>query len=180
MMMQDDDMPAIGRRIKKVRQRLKLQQREFAKSLGTAHSYISKIETGNANPGPSLFLRLSKEFNVSIEYLFSGSGDMFRKQTKINADKLEHIDLANDLQSMEDLVWLMEHSPFVKNTVLGFGLKFAAENESLIKNSILKNLTSFTSDKKNIKKAVTVRRSVEVLWKIDRIGSTGRRGDFNS
>lgn len=148
MMNMDDEMFAIGERIKKVRQRLKLQQREFARSLGMAHSYISKIETGNANPGPSLFLRLSKEFDVSIEYLFSGSGDMFLKQTKISADKLEHIDLANDLQSMEDLVWLMEHSPFVKNTVLGFGLKFAAENETLIKKSILKTLTTTSGKKK--------------------------------
>ncbi len=146
--MQDDDILAIGKRIKKTRRRLKLQQREFAKSLGIAHSYISKIETGNANPGPSLFLGLSKEFDISIEYLFTGSGDMFRKHAVIDGDKFEHIDLANDLQSIDDLVWLMEHSPFVKNTVLGFGLKFAAENEALIKKSILKTLPA-TGEKKN-------------------------------
>ncbi len=149
MMMRSDDIIAIGKRIKTVRQHLKMQQREFAKSLGTAHSYISKIEAGGANPGPSLFLGLSRAFNISIEYLFNGSGDMFRKQTKVDTAAFENIDLANDLHSLGDLLWLMEHSPFVKNTVLGFGLKFVAENEALIKKSILKTLATTTAKKNN-------------------------------
>ena len=149
-MTQRDDIRVIGERIKKIRRHLKMQQREFAKSLGTAHSYISKVETGGANPGPLLFLGLSRVFDVSIEYLFIGSGDMFRKLSKFDAAAFENIDLANDLHSLDDLLWLMEHAPFVKTNVLGFGLKFAAENEVLIKKTILKTLTAAV-DKKNNK-----------------------------
>lgn len=59
-------------RIKKIRKNLKLTQEEFGKRLGVTRNAIANIESGRVTPS-NLFLNLlSKEFNISKEWIETG------------------------------------------------------------------------------------------------------------
>ena len=69
-------MIAIGERVKEVRKALKFQQKEMAAGLKMSVSYLSEIESAHAKPGPEFFITFSGTYNVSLEYLLLGRGDM--------------------------------------------------------------------------------------------------------
>lgn len=143
--MKKDNVIAIGKRIKEVRKLFRLSQKELAENLGMSSSYLSEIENGIANPGPEFFLKLSNEHNVSMDYLFHGIGNIILgSHQKIQE---EEFDFEEDIYSIEKLVWLMNHSPFYKNTILSFASKFFLDNEGIIKKSIEKN--KMKKEKKN-------------------------------
>ena len=135
--MKKDNFTAIGKRVREVRNYFRLSQVEMAENLDMAPSYLSEIECGKANPGPEFFLKLSNDYNVSMDYLFHGIGSMFiGSHLKIQE---EEFDFNEDIYSIEKLVWLMSHSQFYKNTILSFASKFLLDNERIIKKSIEKN-----------------------------------------
>ncbi|MBS1068823.1 helix-turn-helix domain-containing protein [Gluconobacter cerinus] len=65
----------ISDRIKSLRKRLNMKQADFVAGLNISRSYLSKLETGEEQPGRDLLIRMSHEFNVSLDWLTSGSGD---------------------------------------------------------------------------------------------------------
>jgi len=117
---------------------LRLSQRELAESFHMSCSYLSEIENGKGNPGPEFFLKLSDDYNVRIEYLFHGIGEMFYG-TQRTIDS-EEFDFSENVDTIGKVVWLMEHSPFFKNTILGFASKFLLDNERILKRSIEKHI----------------------------------------
>lgn len=50
-------------------------QESFAEALGVKQQYVSKWETGFNDPGAESLVKLSKFFNVSIDYLLDQSPD---------------------------------------------------------------------------------------------------------
>jgi transcriptional regulator with XRE-family HTH domain len=132
-----ESLIAIGQRIKALRKHLRISQRELAESFHMSCSYLSEIENGKGNPGPEFFLKLSDDYNVRIEYLFHGTGEMFYG-TQRTTDS-EEFDFNENVDTIGKVVWLMEHSPFFKNTILGFASKFLLDNERILKRSIEKN-----------------------------------------
>ncbi len=127
----------IGQRIKAIRGTLRLSQREMAVALNTSASYLSEIEGGKANPGPGFFLDLSVVYDVSIEYVFHGDGEMFY-DPKTRLPRAEFKDIG-EIDSPEKLFWLMNRSAMFKNTMLGYAAKFYMENETIIKKAIRKD-----------------------------------------
>jgi transcriptional regulator with XRE-family HTH domain len=123
----------IGDRIKEIRKKLRLPQKEMAAGLNTSSSYLSEIESGKANPGPGFFLDLSDVYNVSIEYVFHGKGEMFY-DPRTRLLRAEFKDF-NDIDSPEKLFWLMNHSAMFRNTILGYAAMFYLEHEAIIKKS---------------------------------------------
>lgn len=72
-----ENMENIGQRIKELRKRLGLSQREFAKKIGKATISIAKWEAGDRTPDESTLKLIAKEFNVNEEWLKTGKGEMF-------------------------------------------------------------------------------------------------------
>jgi transcriptional regulator with XRE-family HTH domain len=106
----------------------------MAAKLDMADSYLSEIENGKSKVGPEFFLKISNEYNVRIEFIFHGEGDMFYSlKRKIDS---EEFDFKDNIDSIEKIVWLMENSPLVKNTILGFTTKFILDNEETVRKSI--------------------------------------------
>ena len=58
----------IGDKIREIRRKSKLKQVEFVAALDIDRSYLSKIE---CKPGRELLIKMSKEFNVSLDWLTS-------------------------------------------------------------------------------------------------------------
>jgi transcriptional regulator with XRE-family HTH domain len=139
---------AVGKRIKQVREALGLTQKNFVKPLNRKGPFLSQIENGTKkNPGVWIFLQISLVYNVSMDYLFHGTGDMFLNP-KINIDK-DKRDYIEDIDSVEDLIWLFEHSKFFKDSIMGYAGKFKYENEVLIKKSIERYRQKSLQEEKN-------------------------------
>ena len=128
----------IGQRVKAVRRALRYQQKDVAAALNMAAGYLSDIEAGKANPGPEFFVKFAREYNVNLNYIFLGIGDML-----LDADRemiVREFNFDEEVDSVEKLNWLMEHSSFFKNTMLSLATKTILENEPLVRKSLQKNL----------------------------------------
>ena len=135
----------IGQRVKAVRRALRYQQKDVAAALDMAAGYLSEIEAGKANPGPEFFVKFALEYNVNLNYIFLGIGDML-----LGADRkmtIREFNFDEEVDSVEKLNWLMEHSSFFKNAILSLASKTLLENEALINRSIQKK-TSAKEEKK--------------------------------
>lgn len=63
-------------RIKEIRKSLKLSQTDFGKRLGASRDVINNIENGRNEPTEIILKLISKEFNISLDWLENGEGDM--------------------------------------------------------------------------------------------------------
>lgn len=68
-------------RIKELRTSLGLTQQRFADRLGLKRQTIASYEIGNITPSDSTILLICKEFNISEEWLRTGTGEMYNIQT---------------------------------------------------------------------------------------------------
>lgn len=135
----------IGQRVKAVRRALRYQQKDVAAALDMAAGYLSEIEAGKANPGPEFFVKFAREYNVNLNYIFLGIGDML-----LGADRkmtIREFNFDEEVDSIEKLNWLMEHSSFFKNAILSLASKTLLENEALINRSIQKKTSAKEEEK---------------------------------
>ena len=70
-------MGDIGQRIKQIREKLGLSQREFAEKIGKSRIGVAQWEAGKRTPDESTLKLIAKEFGVSEEWLKKGEGEMF-------------------------------------------------------------------------------------------------------
>lgn len=63
----------IGIRLKELRQKLKLTQKELAKKIEKEldHTYIGKIEREEQNPSLNVLKRIADSLNINMEYFFT-------------------------------------------------------------------------------------------------------------
>ena len=69
-------------RIKKIRKELDLTQQEFADRLGVKRGGIANYEIGRNEPTDSVISLICREFNINEDWLRTGQGEMFIKQTR--------------------------------------------------------------------------------------------------
>ena len=69
-------------RIKKIRKELDLTQQEFADRIGIARGNVGAYEVGKNAPSDAVISLICREFNVSENWLRTGEGEMFIKQTR--------------------------------------------------------------------------------------------------
>jgi len=78
----------VGKRFHAFRKCLKLTQEELAKVIDCDHSSISLYERDKQKPSYEVLLKLSVTHNLSIDWLYTGNGEMFLKshpENSINA-----------------------------------------------------------------------------------------------
>lgn len=69
-------------RIKKIRKELDLTQQEFSDKTGIPRDSIGGYETGRRNPSEAAISLICTKCNVNEEWLRTGNGEMFVKQTR--------------------------------------------------------------------------------------------------
>ncbi|MDR2733014.1 MAG: helix-turn-helix transcriptional regulator [Spirochaetota bacterium] len=89
---------AINRRVKELREKLGLTQRDFSKLLSLSGGYISGVEVNARAVNDRLIKLMISEFGVNEDWLRSGEGEIFAKK-KINEKAARIISLFNDLPS---------------------------------------------------------------------------------
>ena len=127
----------IGDRLKGIRKKLKLHQKEMAAALQIAPSYLCEIEKGNGNPGPELFVRLASEFNVNMNYLFTGNGEMFSDAPlKI---KKQEFEINDDIDTLEKINWLYEKSVVFRGLLISQANKIVYQERETIEHNLRKD-----------------------------------------
>lgn len=148
-----DTIAALGQRVREIRTMLQLSQKKMAELLGISHNYISDIETGKANPGPEFFFKLFRVFNVDLNYVFMGTGDMFyreeAKAREIQCLPLKAFDFTEDLESIEQVAWLMVNSTYFKNMILGTASRMILTDEILVRESIRRTQKKIKGEETN-------------------------------
>lgn len=129
-----DIYAAMGKRIKSVRNKLNISQKDFAASLAMSSCYLSEIEAGSANPSVGFFYRFSDAYNVSLDYLFFGIGYMFRPIEEEDRED-DDIDITC-IRELNGLVWLCEHSSFFYYHIIGEAIRFIFQNQVIIEKDI--------------------------------------------
>ena len=78
------DKEQIGGRVKEVRERLGLSQRNFADLIGFHKNQVGNVELGKSIPSEEFLISIAKKFNISISWLKTGEGEM-----KITGDPVD-------------------------------------------------------------------------------------------
>ena len=63
-------MEQIGKRLRALREGVRLTQVNMAEILGVQQSRINRYETGQSTPSPEVFVRYADYFDVSMDYLY--------------------------------------------------------------------------------------------------------------
>lgn len=67
----------MNKRLRQLRKSLGMSQVDFGERIGVKQSTIAGYESGARIPLDSVIFSICREFNVNIEWLQSGEGDMF-------------------------------------------------------------------------------------------------------
>ena len=98
-------MADINQRIKQLRKKLGIGQREFCKLLSLSGGYIANIEANLREPNERLIKLIVSEFNVNEDWLLTGSGKIFNIKVK-DERAARLLSLFNDLpQKYQDVVF---------------------------------------------------------------------------
>lgn len=63
-------MEQIGKRLRALREGVRLTQVKMAEILGVQQSRINRYETGQSTPSPEVFVKYADYFDVSMDYLY--------------------------------------------------------------------------------------------------------------
>ena len=77
-----------NKRLALARNTLKLTQREFAEKISVASGYVASMEIGNRKVNPRIMKLVSAIFNVSLEWLETGKGEMFYTDTESEIEEI--------------------------------------------------------------------------------------------
>lgn len=76
-----------GDRIRLMREKLNITQKEMAKSLGISQAYLCAVESGKMQANAKVIFGLERIFGVKTEWLAEGEGDVFTKKQPVVAEK---------------------------------------------------------------------------------------------
>lgn len=85
-------------RILEVRKNAGLTQEEFANKINLSKNYIWMMEKGERVPSDRTILEICRKFNVSLEWLTTGKGDMY---TSLPDDVLDNLAIVYKLNEMD-------------------------------------------------------------------------------
>ena len=70
-------MSTIGKRIREVRQALRMSQEEFGAFFNSTKSYISAVENDKSKLSLESLVKLLLNYNVNINFILGGIGELF-------------------------------------------------------------------------------------------------------
>lgn len=83
-----DPRARLGLRIKQLRAAQDITQEEFADRVGMYRTYVSRLESGRANPTLTMLYDIAEAFKVDITQLFAISGQDVPRRVQSKSAKL--------------------------------------------------------------------------------------------
>lgn len=112
----------LGKRIKELRQKLELTQKEFTNELSITSATLSAYEKNTVNPSISVIAEIAEKYNVSVDWLLGLSDNTSIAKLKNYSDVLQNIfQLAislNDLEFDFEGVTIDENEEFKTDTYI--------------------------------------------------------------
>ncbi len=131
----------MGARLRKIRGRLKMSQKDFAKALDITGGYLSTIESGLRNPPFELLHKISQYYDISLNYLALGVGDMFLIDS--HRGLMDRRKIIEDIETLDDLIWVCQRVPMVRYSVMAHATEFFYEHLHLIKSKLEESQKDF-------------------------------------
>lgn len=126
----------LGKRLIKVCRALGIDKKDMAKAAGIVPGYMTDLCKGNrTNPGIAVVYKIAKHYRVSLDYILLGEGEMFLPDKESEEKKRKNFEPV--FNTIDDLVWLMKRSSYIKNTLLGMAVKLYMENKEIVTNELL-------------------------------------------
>ena len=92
----------IGKRIKELKEKLRITSAEMAQELDIPVRTIGSYERDEAQAGAKFFNALLEKYNVNINWILTGNGDMFiSSKTEIDVKYLAEIEQKLNLTALE-------------------------------------------------------------------------------
>ncbi len=148
--MKKSSVIAMGNRIRLIRGKLGMSQREFATACKMSPNYMSEIETGKFRPGFEFLKNVVNYHNVNFDYLVNGKGPMFRnteteetsKPTEpTNSQPAKHEEIPGKYpmdDDVEEMLWYFKHASVVKYAMLEYFKKYLFQNKEMIEEELEK------------------------------------------
>lgn len=123
-----ENCSTVGKRIRTIRKKYGLNQKDFAKPLGISYGHISNIEKDRDFPSKSLIKLISSEYEIEEAWIANGSTDSFGHKIKgLSYERSKYIRI-NGL----DMVLLMNDYKVLSGEELS-GCRFDGDNGKLYK-----------------------------------------------
>ncbi len=116
-------------RLLELRKYFDLTQKSFAETLGLTQGNYNRYEKGKVEPAYSVLNNISNKYNVNLNWLSNGTGEMFlskdqdhppKHKTELNADKLkQYIDLGKSKLDDEQAKSINDPSSVVSLPIVG-------------------------------------------------------------
>ena len=124
----------VGSRLKEVRLKLKMTQRQLGKVLGINASAVAKYENGVCFLNTKMLNIIAAKYNVSMDYLLCGRGTLFYEdKDNSNFNRIKNI-IAGD-EELAELFSLVSSMPLARHSVLSYFQRFKLDNWEIIHNS---------------------------------------------
>ena len=78
----------VNERLAFARKTLKLTQREFAEKISVATGFVACMEIGERKVNPRIMKLVSSVFNISLQWLETGEGEMFYNDTEQEVEEI--------------------------------------------------------------------------------------------
>jgi transcriptional regulator with XRE-family HTH domain len=123
----------VGTRLRILRKSLGFTQNKIVSHFDIGRANYSRMEKGEIFPSAAILSTLREEFNVCLDWLITGKGEMVVPDVNEEAEKLSAmVNLEEYSEEMRDLLAHMSKVPMVKHAVLGFFIEYKTRNKKLI------------------------------------------------
>jgi transcriptional regulator with XRE-family HTH domain len=123
-----------GRRVKAIRESLKIKQEDMAPGLGISTTRLSEIENDKSKPCHDFFYNIVQNFHVNLYYLLFGEGEMFgggNDEIVKDAKKIK-----TGEKDIDELLYYLFNSPIVYNYLMYHFRTLYSEKKTVILNDI--------------------------------------------
>ena len=122
-------------RLKALRKELHLTQQEFADRVGISRGNIGAYEVGKNAPSDAVISLICREFHVNEEWLRTGNGEMFVKETPDEefmrmAKAVASGDTKADRVIRKTLMYFYEMDDLGRKTLMNFAKYLSGNDES--------------------------------------------------
>jgi len=125
-----DNNDGFVERLKKIREALNLNQKEFSSQLNISEASYSDFENGKHKPKYGFLYTLARKLNVNLYYLMFGEGEMFLDPAGSVFKNMGNI-LVNR-EEVSRFLWYFERSPLVQfSTMSNFRSILRREKETI-------------------------------------------------
>lgn len=126
----------IGLRLQLVRKSLNLLQKDFARTLNISNASLSEMEAGNAKPRFELLYNITKIYNVNLNFLLHGEGEIFITNEILWQSVFEISPSHRDF--FKEFFHYFNCSYLVRTAMMNYFRNYILEKETLIKKDIIK------------------------------------------